>query len=217
MAAIDIWKQYNLRGNIYWYDQYVSAAKYNVNFWTFGYRLEDLEIKLNYDNNYIRKILSRVSSPIAKLRKNNVPTINKGDSITELRELRYNFLESGLNQSSIYKIKCGDKGNPLRIGLNDFRADSRDVCQIFVSTVSTDRGPQTLFEIVPLDEGAFALRSLATGYFLSAIPPPQDNTNLPWKLVIVGSSPGYSGRFRLTNDSHIYSAAIGINVHCSTI
>ena len=53
-------------------------------------------------------------------------------------------------------------GNILRVGFSDFRADPMDRCQIFTSTADSATGPHMMFETVPLDEGAFALKNIGT-------------------------------------------------------
>jgi hypothetical protein len=52
-----------------------------------------------------------------------------------------------------------------------------------------------MFELVPLDEGAIAIKSVANGLYVKAVPPPTDSSSLPWKLVIGGLIPGSSERY----------------------
>ena len=43
------------------------------------------------------------------------------------------------------------------------------------------------------------------GLYLQAVPPPMDNPNLPWKIIVGGPIPGAAERFRYTKDGHLYS------------
>lgn len=52
-----------------------------------------------------------------------------------------------------------------------------------------------MFELVPLDSGSIAIKSLANGLYVKAVPPPPDSSSLPWKLVIGGLIPGSSERY----------------------
>ena len=102
----------------------------------------------------------------------------------------------------------------MRIGLNEFRTDARDACQVFAGSKEDHPGPETMFEKVLLDEGAFALRGLSTGLYIQAVSPPPDSTSNPWKLVVGGPIAGAAERFRHTNDHNLYSALVGGFFQC---
>lgn len=133
----------------------------------------------------------------------------KPDIIPKIRESTIGFHNILYNDSALITIRCERSGNLLRVGLNDFRADSRDECQIFGSTTAEIFGPHTLFHVVPSFEGSFALRSLATGLYVKAVPPPSDNSKAPWKLVIGGNVVGSAEIFRLSEEGYLFSPLMG--------
>lgn len=113
------------------------------------------------------------------------------------------------NDSVIDQVRCGTDGTLLRVGVNDYRSDERDSCQIFTSTSTERLGPHSMFDLTPLSEGAFALRSLANDRFVKVVPPPADAPSLPWKLVIGGGLIGAAESFRLSEDGKLFSALMG--------
>jgi hypothetical protein len=119
------------------------------------------------------------------------------------------------NETSLIHIRCEEGGPLLRVGLNEFRTDTRDMCQVFAGGKEDYAGPETMFERVPLDEGAFALRSVSAGLFVTAVSPPPDNPSLPWKLVVGGPLAGAAERFRYLSDDHyLYSGLAGGLFQC---
>jgi hypothetical protein len=42
-----------------------------------------------------------------------------------------------------------------------------------------------------------------------AVPPPDDNKNAPWKLLVGGALVGATEMFRLTEENYLYSNAVG--------
>lgn len=209
LAALDLWRQVAIKSENYWYLQYTSAVKSTYRFWNIGYRIEDLELKLEYQLNRSIDIKSTLdtlvqSSGISHFRKRS--SDQNVDFIRESRIMMHGLIS---NDSSLYRIRCEKDGNLLRIGVNDFRTDSRDVCQIFTSTSSESYGPQNLFHLVPAVEGSFALKSVSNSNFIKAVPPPDDNKKLPWKLVIGGALVGSAEQFRLTEGGYLYSNIVG--------
>lgn len=163
LAALDLWRQYAINSDDYWFLQYTLAVRDNDNFWKLGYRLEDLEIKLESQKqrwisvtNAINELAPRFSLTSKSLRTPSLP-----DDISLTRRSRlavHNLLN---NETSVGQIRCGVNGPLLRVGLNDFRTDPRDMCGVFVSCGSDDQpGPHSMFEMVPLDEDAFSLKFL---------------------------------------------------------
>ena len=90
-----------------------------------------------------------------------------------------------------------------------------DKCRIFTSTSSTATGPHMMFELVQLDEEAFALKNIGNDLFVQVVAPPPDTFGLPWKLVLGSLSVGAAERFRLSPDGYIYSSLIGGFLQCS--
>ena len=207
LAALDLWRQLAIKGDNIWYTNYVSAVKYSNDFWKLGFRLEDLEIKTEFQHKYwlaIKHQIETALSPKFKLDRNALRQNTKNIAYTrQSRIALHNMLQ---NDSSVYQIRCGTDGALLRIGVNDFRTDSRDVCQLFTGTSVDSRGPHSMFDLEPSEDGSFALRSVANGRFVKTVPPPADNSLAPWKLVIGGSLIGAAERFRMTEDGKLFSA-----------
>ncbi len=121
------------------------------------------------------------------------------------------------NLSALYQLRCDDaEDKPLiRVGYNNFRTDPRDVCQLFTGNTNDDVGPQSMFELIYFHStGSYGLKSLMNNFYVQAVPPPQDNPTLPWKLTIGGPVPGTYERFRFTRDGYLYSPIIGGMFQC---
>lgn len=210
LAAIDLWRQVAIKGDNVWYNNYVSAVKYSNDFWKLGFRLEDLEIKTEFQHKYwvdIKHQIDTALSPKFKLDRNALRQNTKNIAYTrQSRIALHNMLQ---NDSSVYQIRCGKDGALLRIGVNDFRTDSRDVCQLFTATSADPHGPHSMFDLEPSADGSFALRSVASGRFVKTVPPPADNTLAPWKLVVGGTLIGSAERFRFTEDGKLFSSLMG--------
>jgi hypothetical protein len=175
LAAIDLWRQYAIRGDNYWYDKYVHATKSSSDLWSVGFRQEDLEMKLMKEDQHLDEIKRAIDSlapkllDIPALRGHQYDFVHSMQTASALEKLLY-------NDSSVVQIHCGDSASSgpfLRIGVNDFRTDSRDACQVFSANSKEQTSPLNLFEQVFLDEGSFALRSIANNYFIKSVPPPQ--------------------------------------------
>lgn len=182
--------------------------------WKFGFRLEDLEYKIRDQTtrwNDIRKAISTISYPLRTTTKANM---KKFENTRKAIKMLHALL---VNNSNVFQIKCERDGPYIRIGMNDFRTDSRDACQIFTGPVEGSTGPQTMFEIVPHieEDGSFGLRSVANGLFLRAVPPPPESSSLPWKIVVGGPSLGASERFYRTEDGYLYSPLINGVFQCA--
>jgi hypothetical protein len=211
LAASDLWRQLALKYEDTWYNNYVNAVKHSNDFWKIGFRLEDIELKSEFQSNYwttIRHQIETSLSPKFKLDKNSLRQ-NTGN-IAYTRQSRialHNLLQ---NDTSVYQIRCGTDGALLRVGINDFRTDDRDVCQIFTATSVDPHGPHVMFDLVASNDGSFSLRSIGTGRFVKTVPPPPDNSFAPWKLVVGGTLVGSAERFRFTDDGKLYSALMGM-------
>lgn len=223
LASLDLWRQYAIKSHNSWFDMYVKAVKHDQSFWKFGYRIEDLEYKIELQHNrsmvikkqieHLPYMLNLESTLRYKSTLNNVPYI---------RHSRRMLHELSHNDSSIFVIRCGgETANVLRTGFNDFRTDERDVCQLTTSTSDgpASMGPHTMFEVMHNEEGSFALRSIANGRFVKAVGPPPNNDlwneySATWKLVIGGTVIGTSELFRLTPDGYLYSNVMGGTFSC---
>lgn len=209
LAATDLWRQYAIRNDNHWFVQYTFAARSSDKFWKFGFRLEDLEIKNSAQKSKwdsLHATFDVIESQLAL----NPKTLRKNPyDFEQTRQSRIRVNEHSINSSSVYFIHCESGGPLLRIGTNDFRTDPRDMCQINTGSASDVPSPQNMFEKVPVEDGAFSLRSISNGYFVRTVPPPADNSKLPWKLVIGGPVAGSSEKFRLTEEGYLYSSLLG--------
>lgn len=210
LAGMDLWRQMAIKSDDAWYENYVKAVKYSTDFWKLGYRLEDLDLKTDFQSKYwsaIKHQIDTALSPKFKLDRNALRQNTHNIAYTrQSRIALHNLLQ---NDSSVYQIRCGNDGALLRVGVNDFRTDSRDVCQLFTGTSLDPLGPHAMFDLEPYDDGSFALRSVANGRFVKTVPPPADNSLAPWKLVVGGTLIGSAEKFRFTDDGKLYSALMG--------
>lgn len=207
-AALDLWRQMSIKSENFWFTQYSSAVKSSYEYWKMGYRLENLEIKLENQKlrwKSIRHVVERLTPKLTakSLRQN-------GHTITSTRESRIAVHDLIRNETNVFQIRCENEGQYLRIGVDDFRTDSRDVCQIFTAATAESNGPHTMFDIVQGPEGSFALRSVANGLFVTAVSPPQDNPTAPWKLVIGSAAVGIAETFRTSIEGYLYSSVVGM-------
>eukprot|EP01041_Mallomonas_annulata_P003182 gene3182-6278_t len=213
LASLDLWRQYAINDNDYWFYNYVQAMKSKSDFWTLGFRLEDLEYKV-YDQRThwenIRHAMSSFTKPIYSTKTFRGSSLSHPNIRADILALN-DILR---NDSSVYQIRCEKNGPFLRIGTNDFRTDSRDECQLFTNPIGGSSGPQNMFETVPLGDGSFGLKAVSNGLYLRTVPPPSESSTLPWKIVIGGSAPGASEKFYVTDDGYLYSPLMGGLFQC---
>lgn len=207
LASLDLWRQIAIKSESFWRDHYLSAVKSSYNFWSMGYRLEDMELKLQAQHSHLSNLLHHVDVTIAPKFSLNRNTLRHNvGNIEFTREARIGLHDMIRNDTQVYQIRCGTDGPNIRIGVNDFRTDSRDQCQLFTSPKVRDTvDPHTMFDLIPMPEGAFALRSVANNMFVKTVPPPGDNEHAPWKLMIGGPLVGIAETFRLSEEGYLYS------------
>lgn len=210
LAALDLWRQIAIKSQEQLIQQYKDALKHSYDFWRIGYRLEEVDEQVEVEASRLVSLSASVDSIVRERNKDkSLRSHGKSESVEHIRRslvLAHSMIR---NSSSVFHIRCEEQGNLFRIGSTDYRTDPRDVCQLFVSADPLTDGPQTMFDLIPLDSGAVALRSVANNMFVKAVPPPPDNTEAPWKLVIGGSIPGAAGAFRITSEGYLYSALVG--------
>ena len=207
LAGLDLWRQLALKSEVFWREHYSTAVKSGYNFWSIGYRLEDLELKIEAQRRHLGSLLHHIDMELAPTFSLSRATLRHNiGNIEFTRQARISLHDMVRNDTRVYQIRCGVDGPHIRIGLNDFRTDERDQCQLFTA-VSTKENvdPHTMYDLIRLPEGAFALRSVANDRFVKTVPPPNDNPNAPWKLVIGGTLIGIAETFRLTEDGYLYS------------
>ncbi len=209
LAALDLWRQMAIKSDDFWYNHYIYAVKSSNEYWRMGYRLEDLELKIEYQRDRWKSVRHVVDSLSPKFRIDAKSLRRHSLSIPNTRQSRISIHNLMRNDTSVFQIRCEKDGQYLRVGVDDFRTDVRDVCQIFTSANSDSVGPHTIFDAVQLPEGNFALRSVGSGLFLKAVSPPPDNTEAPWKLVVGGAAVGVAETFRHSEEGYLYSSVIG--------
>jgi hypothetical protein len=214
MAGVDLWRQYSINSISGWFASYKSAVTFDDDFWKLGFRLENLDIKLELSSGRLQQVQHVLNTLLPSMRLDKSMLRTNMHDFAHTRASRIAMHGLLMNDSAIYKIHCDDnEGNLLRVGLNDFRTDERDSCQIFTDADKPDEdwtgdgpSPPSFFEMVPLDEEAFALRPMgAHNFYVSAVPPPSGNEEQPWKMVVGSAVVGMPERFRIDERGHLYS------------
>lgn len=212
LAFTDLLRQYQIKSYNLLHQNYMKAVKWSNDFWKLGYRIEDLELKVEFQSKYWSVIKHQIQTALSPKFKIDRYTLRQNThNFAYTRQSRialHNLLQ---NDTSVYVIRCGDNNGPmLRIGVNDFRTDKRDACQIYTSTTTSEAvGPHRMFELISFDDATFALKSISNGKFVKTVPPPSDNPTLPWKLVIGGNLVGSAEKFRITDTGKLYSSLMG--------
>ncbi len=224
LASTDLWRQLTIRSISSWLDHYQLAVSFNNDFWKLGFRLENLDLKLERSSARLQQVQHVLDSLLPRIRLDKELLRTNMHDFAHTRSSRIAMHGLLMNDSAIYKIHCdNEEGNLLRVGLNDFRTDERDSCQVFTDADKPDEdwtgdgpSPQSFFEKVPLDEESFALRPVgAHNLFLSAVPPPMDDSDvLPWKIVVGSAVVGITERFRMDSEGHLYSHVMGGYFRC---
>ncbi len=200
LASVDLWNQYNEYTKGTWFNAYRRAALADDQFWQTAYRTENLEIKLETQMSRLTEVRKGLHSLLPKMKIDMENLRGNTHDFKHTRSARITMHNLQNNDTEIYRISCGtgDDAPLLRVGLNDFRTDARDSCDVFTdwnaapalpkeeadTDSSTERKsktskynperivPHAFFEKVPLGEGAFGLRPLSgRGNFLSMVPP----------------------------------------------
>jgi hypothetical protein len=217
LAALDLWRQFAIKDEALWEKQYSDAVKSTPEFWSFGYRLEDLEIKIESQKERFNEVLHNADMNLAPRFVLGQATLRSNiRNIEYTRKSRIILHEMEQNDTEVFQIRCEKNGPQLRVGLNDYRSDPRDECQIFTSGRAEEHiGPQFMFDMVKLESGAFGLRYVGNAMFVKAVPPPQDNARAPWKLLIGGPVIGSAETFRLSPEGYLFSALMGGFFQCA--
>jgi hypothetical protein len=213
LAGFDLWRQYSYNHHAYWFYKYAGAVRSREEFWEIGFHLEEMEHKVESQAAFfdqVSGVTEHFSSEIGVgLRGKHDFSKNGGEHFLTWRRARSSIQNLLHNDSSIFQILCGEEGPPLRIGLNEFRTDERDVCNVFTSpTPPSERalreaGPETMYEMVDAGtDGEFFLRVLSNGRFLTV---DQLGRNYEWKLLVGGPVAGAAEKFRLSKDGLLFS------------
>lgn len=139
-------------------------------------------------------------------------------------ELHLQLHEHSGNISNIVTIHCdsdSDSGaGVLRVGLNDYRTDERNSCHLFEASNPKERrtNPHYMFEKIPLGDGAFGLKSVATKLFIRVVPPLQDSSTdtefAQWGVALRSYTAGAYERFRHADDGRLFSSLLGGFLTC---
>lgn len=213
LAGLDLWRQLSIKSGEFWYSHYMEAVKSKYDFWKVGYRLEELELKLDNQKKYFQNVREALNSLAPKFRFDKNTLRQNYHSIVNTRNSRIVMHNLVSNDTEVFQIRCEFDGPYLRIGVNDYRTDARDVCQIFTSPAMPGEvdysGPLTMFLLDPIKDGSFSLKSLANEKYVKAVPPPPDNPTAPWKLVVGSATVGAAETFRITDNRYLYSSLMG--------
>ena len=237
LAATDLYQQLFIRSTAFWYQEYKDAVLSGSAYWNIGWRLENLELRLDAQTSRLGDVRHSLNTLLPKMKIDMENLRGNMHDFKHTRAARIAMHELLTNDTEIYRIRCGGDGNLLRIGLNDFRTDERDSCMVFTDTKepppvdSTEKGskkeiyspdrilPHSFFEKVPVDEGSFALRPImANGNYLQAVPTSKSGEGYfsdPWAVIVGGPLVGQQERFWQLPSGEIYSVAMGGYLQCS--
>eukprot|EP00605_Chrysophyceae_sp_TOSAG23-4_P002886 GSChrysophyteH1.ASY1.ANO1.3181.1 assembled CDS len=215
LASLDLWNQFMEYSRNMWFHDYRDAALAGDTFWQLAYRTENLELKIDAQKSRLHEVRTKLNNLLPRMKIDMENLRGNTHDFKHTRAARISMHELLTNDSEIYRITCGtDSEAPiLRVGLNDFRTDVRDSCDLY----SPERIlPNAFFEKVSLGEGAFGLKPLSGGgNFLQVVPPANalEFDRGPWKVVLGGPVAGQQERFRLNGD-YIYSSAMEGYLRC---
>lgn len=239
LAALDLWSQYGSNISDHYHLHYISGSKHSSRNWGVGFHVEDLRLKLlhtshglfdlqrylsqsltSLHHSSLRRDLSQYLISIRKSRfhLHHLEHVDDNTTLTILNHM--NETVSLTNISSVYQLYCGNKHTAyFRIGRHDFQTYPPEQCRVFYETsdayVPIRDLPHTLFRLVPLsNDGLFGFRSITSGYFITAVAPPESCYNCPYKLVIGGPSAGSAEGFRFTDKGYMYSSFANGFVEC---
>jgi hypothetical protein len=85
----------------------------------------DLDEKLGNEERELKKFLSSVSPPDRSLRAFAKEKVF--EKATKTRLLRETIFNYRFNESEVVRIKCGLDGYYLKVGVNEYRTDPRDM------------------------------------------------------------------------------------------
>jgi len=222
LASIDLWRQYSLNSHTYWFYLYARGVQSRADFWEVGYHMEEMEHKLDSQRAYFESVDAVLHGFAPDLRGVQTLTGQIDDRFLKWRHARQQIQELLHNDSSIYQVECEKDGPLLRVGVNDFRTDERDVCNIMTSPSmdhakqqnSVIGSPDTMFERVLTGvPNEFYLKSISSGRFLTV---DQQPNGYEWKLVVGGPVAGAAEKFRLSDDGLLFSALVKGSFTCGS-
>lgn len=201
---IDLWVQYGVFSERVSFSYYEHAVGSSEELWDIGYALEDIEERDRYQRQRIEKTLDATDSFARFLRQQ--------EAFAQYREARAGIQEvlSGGQNSSVNYIYCEEEGSqPLHIGMNHFRSDPRDECNLSGKPLpQNDIQPETMFEVIYLDgrdggsaDGEIAIRAISNGLFLGV----ERFSPYDWKISAREYSVGPTERFRLSSEGYLFS------------
>ena len=175
-------RAWEARQEALWDDRYVEAVRSSPEAWRLGWRLEDLEARLQMQRFQADGLKTVIAA--------EVPL---GQLATQL----WTYVE---DDARYFTATCASRSDKMvQVGPDEFR-DMGDGCRVFSGLRKELLGPQGLWQLVPLDgsDGSVGLRSLSNGKFLKVTAPPRDAAwDAPWLLETTSSLPGLAERFQL--------------------
>ena len=240
-AVIDLWRQYSLHLEDYYFNAYSSGSQHSNENWKLSFRLENLWSHLLHTDQVVQNAKGHLSGSLLPIISRTLRHHEKANILLlrhsriqlshmnthGLENLNFSLIQPGtfssntvLNTMSVYQLYCGNKEyHYFHIGRSSFETYPADQCRIFYSPASSypQAGdyPHTLFQLIPLsNDGSLGLRSIINNYFLRAVPPPSDSGGA-WKIVLGGPSAGAAERFRFTPEGELYSSLASGLVECN--
>ena len=114
LASLDLWRQYALNSDEYWFTGYRAAVRSSDFFWKLGFHIEDLEQKISFQ----RKRFESIRHAVGVL---HPPLRHSTDTFTKRRNMQNAVHRLVGNDTSVLQLRCQDLqstsgGDILRVG-----------------------------------------------------------------------------------------------------
>ena len=160
LASTDLWRLYTIESMSSMFGPLKRAVLYSDDFTDARLPHREFEMKLEKSSERVKQIQEVLDSLLPKVKLDERLLRTNMHDFGHTRASRIAMHSLLMNDSAIYKIHCDsedrEEGNLLRVGLNDFRTDPRDNCQIFTDADTPEDdwtgegpGPQSYFEKIP--------------------------------------------------------------------
>lgn len=203
IAGFDLYGQYRLKSDDLLFYQYSMGLQASEAMWNVGYKIENLEIQLAYQQQELQGMVQKIKTVSSPLRK------GEQHSFVERRKARNILTDLTSIMNNTVEIRCDMNHERLRVGSGNFHTDHRDMCMLYTGEEGLPAGPNTMFDVVDLGDGAIGFKSLSNGLFVRAQPPASGQSYDPWQLAVKGKIPGANEKFRFSPEGYLYSGLFG--------
>lgn len=203
IAGYDLFGQYRLKTDDLFFYQYSMGLQASESMWSVGYKIENLEIQLAYQNQHLKDMIPKIKAVSAPLRKGEL------HNFVDRRNARNVLSDLAVSANDTVEIRCDMNHERVRVGSGNFHTDHRDMCMLYTGEEGQQAGPNTMFDVVDLGEGSMGFKSLSNGLFVRAQPPASGQDYDPWQLAVKGKIPGANEKFRFSPEGYLYSGLFG--------